>query len=354
MLEVFSELNAKYPQLDAEFSSDIKKMIDALTQGLAMNSQEEEDGLRLGVDISGMLLFLAVRSRSAEKGLPALQYLRKYHGTIGAPKDLKKCLSMYLVEYLPYLAEVMTLSRENVEAYFRDARKIIVGSDTPIELLEVYQLRALRAMGDEEKANEQAKTWREKGWNYEASNCESCVRTQKVWVALAYQDLEQAQKLTDDWVSGELRTCTRGPADVLAAMALASFRAGHQATAETYAREQEKVLSTAGAMHTWFAVIPLFEYYVEAEEWEAAQRWMEDLAPTILSSVFSILRLRFLRGCVRLLEHYQSTTQTAVVFPPKLIPISSQADGRYATADLTTWMKNEVEAVEEMVARRNA
>lgn len=353
MIEVFVELRAKYPHLDAEFSSDIDQMVDSLTQGLALNAQEGEDGLRLGVDISGMLLFLAVRSRLTEKGLVALQYLRKYHKTTGAPEDLEKYLSMYLVEYLPYLAEIMTLSRENVEAYCRDAREIIIGSETPIELFEVYQLRALRAMGEIEKVNEQAKVWRDKGWNYESNKCESCVRTQKVWVALAYDDLEQAEELATDWMNEELRHCSRGPTDVLAALARAAFRAGQQGQAESYAREQEKALSMAGGFHTWFAVIPLFEYYAEAKEWEAAQRWMERLAPDILGSIFSLQRLHFLQACQRLLQHYQTDGQTAVTFPPDLLPIAPQTDGRYATEELLGWIDAEIFAAEQMIRQRN-
>lgn len=118
MFEVFLEFNVKYFQLDVEFFLDIKKMIDVFMQGLVMNSQEEEDGLWLGVDILGMLFFLVVCSCLVEKGLFVLQYLCKYYGIIGVFKDLKKYFLMYFVEYFFYLVEVMMFFCENVEVYF--------------------------------------------------------------------------------------------------------------------------------------------------------------------------------------------------------------------------------------------
>ncbi|WP_020536014.1 hypothetical protein [Lewinella cohaerens] len=354
ILDAFDDIASKYPHLgNHSLSGDMEENIQFLLKGQALNAPDGVDGLELGVKIAGMLLFLTVRTQYTDLGLPALNYLRSYYGHPAAPDELGDELAAYLVEYLPYLAEVMSISRGQMEELIADARVIIEGSKTQVELLSCYELLALKAMGQAEEAERRSKELRAIGWSKEATGCKSCNQTIKVNVALAYDDLEQAHQLTDQWMSKEISSCTRGPQDILGEMAWRSWQSGATDLARLYANEQEKCLLESQKMYTRKAVLPLLEYYVATENWEKADHWFNELAEGLFSTVFALQRLRFLKVSYELMDHYEAIEKTELFFPEKIAPIPLQANGLLSVSAFKEWLVQERDALAEIIDKRN-
>ncbi len=354
ILDAFDDITSKYPHLGSHsLSSDIASNIEFLLKGQALNAQDGADGLALGVDIAGMLLFFAIRTEYTELGLPALNYLRNYYQHPAAPDELGDDLASYLVEYLPYLAEVMSISKTQVEELMADAHDIVEGSKTSVELLSCYELLALKAMGQAQEAERRASDLRAKGWNKKVQGCESCNQTVRVNVALAYDDLEQAHQLTDKWISKEIKSCTRGPQDILGEMAWQSWQSGAMDLARLYAKEQETYVQESQNMFTRKAVLPLLEYYVASENWERAEYWFEKLAKGLLSTVFAQQRLRFLKASYQLMDHYEVTGKPDVFLPEETAPIPLQANGRLNVVAFKQWLGQETDALSQIIHKRN-
>jgi hypothetical protein len=354
ILDAFDEITSKYPHLGKhDLSSDMDANIEFLLKGQALNAQDGADGLALGLNIAGMLLFFAIRTEFTELGLPALNYLRNYYQHPAAPDELRDDLATYLVEYLPYLAEVMSISKVQMEELMADAHQIVEGSKTPVELLSCYELMALKAMGQTEEAERRAKDLRAEGWNKKVQGCASCNQTVRVNVALAYDDLEQAHQLTDKWMSKEINSCTRGPQDILGEMAWRSWQSGDADLARLYAKEQEKHVRESQNMFTRKAVLPLLEYYVATENWERAEYWFEKLAKGLLSTIFALQGLRFLKVSYTLMDHFQAVGKGDVFLPEKVAPIPPKANGRLDVVALKAWLGEEINALTKIIEKRN-
>ena len=353
MLEVFDDIEAKYPHLGVCLNYKYQDMIQYLLKAQALIAQEGEAGLEMGTRAAAMLLFLAVRSEQTDLGLAGLQYLRQYYGSPNAPDDLPRQLARFLVEYLPYIAEMTQLSRSEVEQYLEDARGIVGKTDTSPQLLDCFHLRALRVMGEETRASELAKEWRAINWNEEIVGCHSCGQTVRIHVALAYEDLEQALKLAEDWFDGTCKPCTRGPQEVFGHLALACWLQGDSGNATRIARKMEKVVSDSSISAPRSALLPLLRYYLASEQWTEAERWSNNLAEGILSTVFSVQRLHYLQAGVQLFQLWQERGRPLIYFPATEIPISPDENGNFTPAQLLRWFEDEAEALRTILNERN-
>jgi hypothetical protein len=106
-------------------------------------------------------------------------------------------------------------------------------------------------------------------------------------------------------------------------------------------------------MYTRKAVLPLLEYYVATENWERAEYWFETLAGGLLSTVFALQRLRFLKASYALMEHFQEVGKSDVFLPKEVAPISPKGNGQLEVRVFKEWLGEEINALTKIIDKRN-